>query len=155
MTTFKTLVASNIDWLMSRSNTNANDLGKVLAEEKGKKSLQSTIHRIVSGESQDPKTASLLPIASHFDVTVDELRTHDFRRDGFPTRGLAQPSREQSRPAEQKVSRAAQKLVNDIVNADRRGLSEEAFDGLREMVRLLLKSGQLPGGTAGGNEPPP
>lgn len=35
---------------------------------------QPTIHRIVNGESEDPKTATVKPLASYFGISVDELR---------------------------------------------------------------------------------
>ena len=34
---------------------------------------QPVIHRMTSGETQNPKIASLLPIASFFDITVEQL----------------------------------------------------------------------------------
>jgi len=36
---------------------------------------QPTIHRILSGESKDPRTATLQPLADFFDVSVEFLRT--------------------------------------------------------------------------------
>lgn len=38
---------------------------------------QPTIHRILKGESDDPRTATLQPLADYFGVTVEFLRTAD------------------------------------------------------------------------------
>lgn len=42
---------------------------------------QPTIHRILAGNSEDPRTRTLKPIANHFGVTVEHLRTGDIERD--------------------------------------------------------------------------
>lgn len=38
---------------------------------------QPTIHRILTGESRDPRTATLAPLASYFGVSVSDLRHKD------------------------------------------------------------------------------
>ncbi len=35
--------------------------------------LQPVLHRMVTGETDNPKIATLLPIAKHFNITVDQL----------------------------------------------------------------------------------
>lgn len=76
-------VASNLAWLMERKGTNANALAVELAR-LGAPVPQPTIFRILTGESKDPRTASLQPLADYFEVTVSALRDHDFPRDGMP-----------------------------------------------------------------------
>lgn len=46
---------------------------------------QPTIFRILSGESQDPRTNTIKPLADYFGVTVSQLRDHDFVTQGFPS----------------------------------------------------------------------
>lgn len=83
----ESMVASNLAWLMERKGTNANALAVDLSR-LGAKLPQPTIFRILTGESKDPRTASLQPLADYFGVTVAALRDHDFRAKGMP--GLAE-----------------------------------------------------------------
>lgn len=58
----------------------------ILAKEAGVQ--QPTLHRILSGESEDPRTATLQPLADYFNCTVEYLRTaaidsEDVVRDQF------------------------------------------------------------------------
>lgn len=154
MMTFKTLIASNIDWLMERANTNANDLGKLLGQKKGTKSLQSTIHRIVIGESLDPKTASIQPIAEHFGVSVEQLRTYDFRNAGMPAAAdTPAPSHAAIAPRRTRRSDAARLLIDAIEDADRSGIPADAFNALREVLRILRGGAQPRVGRAGIEDP--
>lgn len=66
----------NLAWLISKTKTNPN----ALAEKTGVP--QPTIHRILSGESSDPRTGSLQPLADFFGVSVSDLRDRDLERDG-------------------------------------------------------------------------
>lgn len=79
-------VARNLAWLMERRGTNSNALAQELAR-LGAPVPQPTIFRILSGESKDPRTASLQPLADYFGVTVSDLRDHDFVTDGLPVTG--------------------------------------------------------------------
>lgn len=80
------MVASNLAWLMERKGTNANALAVELLR-LGVKLPQPTIFRILTGESKDPRTASLQPLADYFGVTVAALRDHDFKKEGMPGAG--------------------------------------------------------------------
>ena len=42
---------------------------------------QPTIHRILTGESGDPRTATLQPLADYFSVSVEYLRSGDIEQD--------------------------------------------------------------------------
>ncbi len=59
----------NLSYLIARHGTNPT----VLARATGVP--QPTIHRILKGESDDPRTATLEPLASHFNITVEFLRS--------------------------------------------------------------------------------
>jgi len=67
----ETLIAKNLNWLIKVRETNPTALAGAT------KVKQPTIHRILSGESQDPKTATLTPIANYFGVSVSDLRDKD------------------------------------------------------------------------------
>jgi len=71
-----TLIARNLDVLMRRENTNPTKL------EKETKVPQPTIHRILSGESKDPRTGTLQPLADYFGVSVSDLRVVDLSASG-------------------------------------------------------------------------
>lgn len=79
----QTLIAGNLAWLMERRGTNATALAGELAR-LGAPVPQPTIFRILTGESKDPRTASLQPLADYFGVSVSSLRDHDFRKEGMP-----------------------------------------------------------------------
>lgn len=64
-------VKKNLGWLLSSRNTNPNSLAEATGVP------QPTIHRILTGESADPRTKTLEPIARYFGVTVSELRHSD------------------------------------------------------------------------------
>lgn len=76
-------VAANLAWLMERRGINANALAGELGR-LGAPLPQPTIFRILTGESKDPRTASLQPLADFFGVTVAALRDHDFKVSGMP-----------------------------------------------------------------------
>lgn len=77
------LVARNVDWLMKRKGINPTSLASELVRF-GCPVPQPTIFRITSGESKDPRTASLEPIAAYFGVSVSQLREHNFEQLGMP-----------------------------------------------------------------------
>lgn len=62
-------VKNNLKWLMGELTPS--DLHKATGVP------QPTIFRITTGESVDPKTASLQPLADYFGVTVADLRDRD------------------------------------------------------------------------------
>ena len=76
-----TKVAKNLGWLMLKKGFNSNTLADAL-EKANKKVPQPTIHRILSGESTDPRTSTLEPLASFFGVTVADLRDKDLELGG-------------------------------------------------------------------------
>lgn len=78
----KTLVARNLEWLIAKHRTNPNPLADAT------RVPQPTIHRILSGESRDPKTATLAPIASYFGVTVSALRDDNLELSDAGENGL-------------------------------------------------------------------
>ncbi len=67
----KLLVKSNLEFLIARARTNP------YALEKATGVPQPTIHRILTGESTDPRTKTLQPIADFFRVSVADLRDKD------------------------------------------------------------------------------
>jgi transcriptional regulator with XRE-family HTH domain len=64
------LLAENVQHLMDRHGLNPNSLAARL----GQRPPQATIFRILSGESETPRDATLEPLARHFGVTVQQLR---------------------------------------------------------------------------------
>jgi phage repressor protein C with HTH and peptisase S24 domain len=78
MSTSPTLVAKNLEWLMADRKTNPYDLQRATGVP------QPTIHRILTGESSDPRTKTLEPLADYFGVTVAELRDRDLGSDAEP-----------------------------------------------------------------------
>lgn len=71
MSTSPTLVAKNLEWLMADRKTNPYDLQRATGVP------QPTIHRILTGESSDPRTKTLEPLADYFKVSVADLRTRN------------------------------------------------------------------------------
>lgn len=65
------LVGKNLEWLIEEASLNPH----ILEQRTGVP--QPTIHRILSGESADPRTSTLKPIAEYFGVTVAALRDTD------------------------------------------------------------------------------
>jgi len=82
MSDSKTLVARNLEWLLTKHRTNPNALADAV------RVPQPTIHRILSGESRDPKTATLAPIAAYFGVTVSALREQNLELTDTGENGL-------------------------------------------------------------------
>lgn len=66
-----TIVAKNLEWLISQRKTNPYELQRATGVP------QPTIHRILTGESSDPRTKTLQPLADHFGVSLAELRERD------------------------------------------------------------------------------
>lgn len=77
-----TLVAKNLEWLIAQRKTNPYELQRATGVP------QPTIHRILTGESSDPRTRTLQPLADHFGVSVADLRERDLATPGGPLEGL-------------------------------------------------------------------
>jgi transcriptional regulator with XRE-family HTH domain len=76
-------IQKNLEWLIAKKRTNPYELQRATGVP------QPTIHRILSGESNDPRTKTLQPLADYFGVTVADLRGSDLsERDGEATDGL-------------------------------------------------------------------
>ena len=67
----KTMIARNLDILIKRAGINPYTLHEKT------KVPQPTIHRILKGESADPRTNTVKPLAKFFGITVEELRERD------------------------------------------------------------------------------
>lgn len=63
-------VRENLRALLDAKAISENELGRQT------KVPQPTIHRILSGNTADPRDGTLRPIASFFNITVEELRTN-------------------------------------------------------------------------------
>jgi phage repressor protein C with HTH and peptisase S24 domain len=61
----------NLAYLIAKRGINPTALAKATGVQ------QPTIHRILKGESDDPRTATVQPLADYFGVTVEFLRTAD------------------------------------------------------------------------------
>ena len=69
-------IQRNLLYLIAKHDTNPTALASVTGLK------QPTIHRILSGESEDPRAGTLRPLAEHFGVTVEALRTLDLQHLG-------------------------------------------------------------------------
>lgn len=69
------MLSHNLQFLMNARQVNAYDLQNAVGVN------QPTIHRILTGESQDPRTSTLKPLADYFGVTVNELRESNLSGD--------------------------------------------------------------------------
>lgn len=65
------MLIQNLEWLIEKNKTNPNAL------EVATKVPQPTIHRILTGESKDPRTSTLQRLADYFCVSVEHLRSKD------------------------------------------------------------------------------
>lgn len=74
MSTSASLVQKNLEWLIAHRRTNPYELQRATGVP------QPTIHRILTGESSDPRTKTLQPLADFFGITVAELRDSDLSR---------------------------------------------------------------------------
>lgn len=61
----------NLAYLIAKQGTNPTALAKATGVQ------QPTIHRILKGESDDPRTATVKPLADYFGVSVEFMRTAD------------------------------------------------------------------------------
>jgi SOS-response transcriptional repressor LexA len=65
------LVKKNLEWLIEKRRTNPHELQRVTGVP------QPTIHRILTGESTDPRTKTLQPLADFFGISVSDLRDRE------------------------------------------------------------------------------
>jgi SOS-response transcriptional repressor LexA len=65
-------VRRNLEFLIDQARTNPNALASITGVP------QPTIHRILTGESKDPRTETLRKLADFFGVTVADLRDESF-----------------------------------------------------------------------------
>lgn len=61
----------NLAYLIAKQGINPTALAKATGVQ------QPTIHRILKGESDDPRTATVQPLADYFGVSVEFMRTAD------------------------------------------------------------------------------
>ena len=73
-------IRSNIDYFLDKYRTNPNDL-----EQKNPRIKQSTLFRIQSGATKDPRRSTLEPFAEWAGVSVSDLFEKDFRQLGSST----------------------------------------------------------------------
>lgn len=78
MSNHENLVKKNLDWLIRQRKTNPYDLQRATGVP------QPTIHRILTGESNDPRTKTLQPLADYFGVSLAELRDRDLSAPSVP-----------------------------------------------------------------------
>lgn len=64
----------NLAYLIDKHGTNPTALARAIGDQK---KHQPTIHRILKGESKDPRTETVERLADYFGVTVEFLRTAD------------------------------------------------------------------------------
>ncbi len=79
---------------------------------------------------------------------------YDGEGDMFVTCAAAAPERPTERAHESPLTSSARSLIEAIAEADKKGMGREALGVLHDMVRLLSQPGQLPDGTADGDDPP-
>lgn len=83
MSNTTSLIQQNLEWLISQKGTNPYELQRATGVP------QPTIHRILTGESNDPRTKTLQPLADYFGVSVADLRTRDLANlNSIPLVGL-------------------------------------------------------------------
>lgn len=70
-------VKNNLALLIARADTNPNALELATGVP------QPTIHRILSGESKDPRTSTIQPLADYFGVDASDLRHRNFAIEGI------------------------------------------------------------------------
>jgi phage repressor protein C with HTH and peptisase S24 domain len=82
MSNTDSLVKKNLEWLMAQRKTNAYEMQRATGVP------QPTIHRILTGESNDPRTKTLQPLADFFGVSLADLRERDLAAPDDPVHGL-------------------------------------------------------------------
>lgn len=126
------LTARNLKWLLEQKNTNPNELSDAL-KSAGTHVPQPTLFRILNGESRDPRTSSLRPIAVFFGVSVHHLREWDFEKHGWPGSSSDMPPVAKS--TESARSPAIRKILLALDRADRDGrLSDDLTVAILKMI---------------------
>lgn len=84
------LLQRNLRWLMDRNGTNATQV----AQHTG--IPQPTIYRILTGETGNPRVATLTSLAKHFRVSLEALQSTDMRQNEVTTTPIpiSQPFRQ-------------------------------------------------------------
>lgn len=84
------LLQRNLRWLMDRNGTNATQV----AQQTG--IPQPTIYRILTGETGNPRVATLTSLAKHFRVSLEALQSTDMRQNEVTTTPIpiSQPFRQ-------------------------------------------------------------
>lgn len=103
---------------------------------------QPTIHRIIIGESEDPKTATLQPIADHFGISVSDLRDRDLQGGERPT--TMRQLEERARAAEMELRRILKEATAELrvvtvyrlAEPDSRKVIDSAVDDVIESLDL-------------------
>lgn len=74
--TEKSRVVRNLEWLIERAKTSPYAIEQEM-KARGIKINQPTIHRVLSGETKEPRGSTLQPLADYFGVTLSDLRDRD------------------------------------------------------------------------------
>lgn len=122
MTDKPSLLAANVKWLLAKAGLNPTSLSAALGKKADGTPVvpQATIFRIAEGLSENPRNATLNPIAEFFRVRVSDLWEHDFANLGRPAKSIVQ-SIDQGRLASSVNDSAAKvkKALRDLNAADR------------------------------------
>lgn len=65
------LVRKNLQFLIAKKGTNPTELSNITS------ASQSSIHRILTGQIQEPHTSTLMPLCQYFGVSIEALRHTD------------------------------------------------------------------------------
>ncbi|ALX34868.1 hypothetical protein PATSB16_14190 [Pandoraea thiooxydans] len=91
----ESLIARNLAWFIKRHATNPHALAEAIAASTIWRDVrpvtQATLFRILSGQSKDPRTSTLQPLADYFGVSVSALREYDFQSSGLDNYGNSVP----------------------------------------------------------------
>jgi len=124
------LTARNLRWLMAQKNTNPNDLSEAIRLA-GQNVPQPTLFRILTGESRDPRTSTLQPVAEYFGITVNQMREWDFEGRGWPLKDEI-PHAQKSEPG---YSASIRALLKALLLAEKEGrLSEDLMVAILKMI---------------------
>lgn len=73
------MISKNLKYLLNRYAISPTALSKSTGVP------QPTIHRILTGESKEPRTSNLRPISEYFNISIDDLSTRDLAGDKTDT----------------------------------------------------------------------
>lgn len=126
------MLKKNLEYLMARNGLNPSSLAKAA------NANQPTLFRILSGEVEDPRTATLKPIADYFRLSVEALRSVDleqhpeFLGDGpapMPQPSLAPPPNVSTPPRPIRAWDGDEELGNEYVTIPRLDLRASCGNG--------------------------